>query len=78
MCRRLIVVTGATGGSIARELLTTEEWHIRAMTRNAKVERAQDLAAMGMEVAEPNCNDEKSSQRAFTVVLTWIVSFDHF
>jgi NAD(P)-dependent dehydrogenase (short-subunit alcohol dehydrogenase family) len=49
MAKKLIVVTGATGnqgGSIARGLLKTGEWHVRAVTRNASGEKAQKLAAV--------------------------------
>lgn len=70
MAKKLIVVTGATGnqgGSIARGLLKTGEWHVRAVTRNANGEKAQKLAAEGMEVVQASYDDEESVRKAFTV-----------
>ena len=78
MAKKLIVVTGATGnqgGSIARELLKTGEWNIRAVTRNAKGAKAQELAALGMEVVEASYDDEESIRKAFTVSLMLIIFF---
>lgn len=78
MGKKLIVVTGATGnqgGSIARELLKTGEWHIRAVTRNAKGEKAQKLAAMGMEVVQASYDDEESVRKAFIVSLLFTTCF---
>lgn len=70
MAKKLIVVTGATGNqgsAIARVLLKTGDWHIRAVTRNANGEKAQKLVAEGMEVVQASYDDEDSIKRAFTV-----------
>jgi uncharacterized protein YbjT (DUF2867 family) len=70
MAKKLFVVTGATGnqgGSIARGLLKTGDWCIRAVTRNASGEKAQKLAAEGMEVVEASYDDEESVRKAFIV-----------
>jgi uncharacterized protein YbjT (DUF2867 family) len=70
MTKKLVVVTGATGnqgGSIARGLLKTGDWHIRAVTRNASGEKAQKLSAEGMEVVEASYDDEESVRKAFIV-----------
>jgi uncharacterized protein YbjT (DUF2867 family) len=70
MAKKLIVVTGATGtqgGAVARELLKTGDWDVRAVTRNTKGEKAQKLAALGMEVVEASYDDEESMRKAFTV-----------
>ncbi|KAG9186923.1 hypothetical protein G6011_10031 [Alternaria panax] len=68
MAKKLVVVTGATGvqgGSVARELLKTGDWHVRAVTRNPNGEKAQKLAAAGMEVVQGNYEDEDSIKKAF-------------
>ena len=70
MAKKLIVVTGATGNqgsSIARGLLKTGDWHIRAVTRNPNGEKAQKLAAEGMEVVQASYDDEESVRKAFIV-----------
>lgn len=70
MAKKLVVVTGATGNqgsSIARGLLKTGDWNIRAVTRNANGEKAQKLAAEGMEVVQASYDDEDSVRKAFTV-----------
>lgn len=70
MAKKLIVITGATGNqgsSIARGLLKTGDWHIRAVTRNANGQKAQKLAAEGMEVVQASYDDEESVRKAFTV-----------
>lgn len=51
---RTVVVLGATGlqgGEVARHLLQ-QGWRVRAVTRNPQGERAQALAALGIEVAQ--------------------------
>lgn len=70
MAKKLIVVTGATGNqgsAIARELLKTGDWQVRAVTRNANGAKAQKLAAEGMEVVQASYDDESSLRKAFTV-----------
>jgi uncharacterized protein YbjT (DUF2867 family) len=70
MAKKIIVVTGATGnqgGSVARGLLKTGDWHVRAVTRNVNGEKAQQLAAEGMEVVQASYDDEESVRKAFAV-----------
>jgi uncharacterized protein YbjT (DUF2867 family) len=70
MAKKLCVVTGATGnqgGSIARGLLKTGDWHIRAVTRNPNGDKAKQLAAEGMEVVQASYDDEESVRKAFSV-----------
>ncbi|KAB2580290.1 putative sugar transporter protein [Lasiodiplodia theobromae] len=65
---KTIAVTGATGtqgGSVARVLLQSGNWKVRAVTRNPKGEAAQALAAQGAEVVAADFNDEGSLVKAF-------------
>lgn len=52
--KRTIVVTGATGlqGSAVTRHLLSSGWHVRALTRNPKSEKAQALSALGAEVVQ--------------------------
>jgi len=60
MKKRIVVVSGATGmqgGSVVRALLSTKEgkdWHIKALTRDARSEKAKQLEKMGVEVVSLN------------------------
>ncbi|KAJ5060782.1 hypothetical protein J3E72DRAFT_190104 [Bipolaris maydis] len=68
MAKKLIVIAGATGNqgsAIARGLIKTGDWHIRAVTRNVNGEKAKKLAAEGMEVVQGDYNDEESMRKAF-------------
>lgn len=72
MAKKVIVVTGATGtqgSSVARVLLQTGKWHVRAVTRNPDGEKAKALADEGAEVVYAEYDDEESVRRAFTVSL---------
>ncbi|KAF4302672.1 NAD(P)-binding protein [Botryosphaeria dothidea] len=69
MAKKVIVVTGATGtqgSSVARVLLQTGKWHVRAVTRNPDGEKAKALAVEGAEVVYAEYDDEESVRRAFT------------
>ena len=62
-----IVVTGATGrqgGAVTRSLLGTG-WHVRALTRNAKSQKARALSALGAEVVQGDMQDRQSLDRIF-------------
>src|SRR5688500_4469423 len=51
---RTIVVTGATGlqgGAVTRHLLR-DGWHVRALTRNPRSEKARAIAAIGADVVQ--------------------------
>ncbi|KAH6613140.1 hypothetical protein C7974DRAFT_418228 [Boeremia exigua] len=68
MAKKIVVVTGATGNqgsAIARVLMKTGDWHVRAVTRNPNGEKAQKLAAEGMEVVQASYDDEESVRSAF-------------
>ena len=57
--------TGAQGGSVIQALLNTEGYKLRAITRSVKSEKAQALAAQGVEVVEADVNDLLSLKAAF-------------
>ena len=68
--KRIITVVGATGsqgGGLVRAILADpdHEFAVRALTRNARSGKAQELAAAGAEVVEADLNDEASLIRAF-------------
>lgn len=78
MAKKLIVIAGATGNqgsAIARGLIKTGDWHIRAVTRNVNGEKAKKLAAEGMEVVQGDYNDEESMRKAFDVSYSLHVFF---
>lgn len=65
---KIVTVVGATGvqgGSVVRALLENPEYSIRAITRNAKSDAAQALAARGIEVVEGDINNVESLRAAF-------------
>src|SRR2546429_3550056 len=65
----LAVIVGATGGqgsSVLRALVKDGSYQIRAITRNPASEKAQALAAQGVEVVAADLNDEASVVKAFS------------
>ena len=68
--KKVIAVVGATGsqgGGLVRAILDDpdHEFAVRALARNARSAKAQELAAAGAEVVEADLNDEDSMVRAF-------------
>jgi uncharacterized protein YbjT (DUF2867 family) len=64
----LIVVLGATGnqgGSVVESLLKQGKYRVRGITRNAKSDKAKELAAKGVEIAEAEIQDKKKMVAAF-------------
>ena len=62
-----ILVTGATGaqgGSVARALLKSNNFHVRCLTRNPLSDQAIILAAAGAEVIAGDLNDTASLKAA--------------
>lgn len=62
-----ILVTGATGaqgGSVARHLLQTGNFRVKALTRNPDAEKAQWLKEMGAELVQGNMADRDSLESA--------------
>lgn len=69
--KKIIAVMGATGaqgGGLVRAIQADAAgpYRARAITRDAKSEAAQKLAALGAEVVEANVEDSDSIVRAFT------------
>jgi uncharacterized protein YbjT (DUF2867 family) len=69
--KKIIAVMGATGaqgGGLVRAIQADADgpYRARAITRDAKSEAAQKLAALGAEVVEANVDDSDSIVRAFT------------
>ncbi|KAH8888462.1 NAD(P)-binding protein [Thozetella sp. PMI_491] len=66
--KKIITVVGATGlqgSSVVNTFLPLENWHVRALTRNMTSEKAQALAAAGVEVVQADLSDAASLARAF-------------
>lgn len=56
--------TGAQGGSVARNLLSRGQYDVRAFTRKADSEAAQELRALGAEVVQGDLDDPASISAA--------------
>jgi uncharacterized protein YbjT (DUF2867 family) len=66
----VIGATGQQGGAVARVLLATKKWNVRAVTRNPNSEAAKTLAKQGAEIVTADVSDETSLSRAFQVSFT--------
>ena len=68
--KKIIVVVGATGaqgGGLVRAILNdpSSTFAARALTRDAKSEKAKELATLGAEIVEADVDDVESLKRAF-------------
>ncbi len=64
---KIIAVTGATGqqgGAVTRKLLA-DGWNVRALTRDVNKPAAQELAALGAELAAGDMEDRAQLDAAF-------------
>ncbi len=64
---RTILVIGATGnqgGGLVGHLLTSKGWHVRGLTRSPQSEKAQALAARGVEIVPGDMDDVASLDAA--------------
>ena len=64
---RTILVIGATGnqgGGLVGHLLTSKDWHVRGLTRSPQSEKAQALAARGVEIVTGDMDDVASLDAA--------------
>ncbi|KAJ5178280.1 uncharacterized protein N7500_000979 [Penicillium coprophilum] len=81
---KLIVVLGATGGqgtAIVDSFIKLPDWRVRGLTRNAASQKAQSLAAKGVEVIEANVDDQASLEKAFqgaTAIFAFTDYYDYF
>ncbi|XP_020743970.2 nmrA-like family domain-containing protein 1 [Odocoileus virginianus] len=73
--------TGAQGGSVARAMLESKKYVVRALTRDVTQPKAQVLQDLGAEVVKGDLNDKasveaalKGAYGAFLVTNTW----EHF
>ncbi|KAF8310110.1 NAD(P)-binding protein [Clavulina sp. PMI_390] len=66
--QRIIAVLGATGiqgGGVARDLLKDGEFAVRAVTRNAESDAANELNSLGAEITVADLSDKASLTKAF-------------
>ncbi|KAJ3571974.1 hypothetical protein NPX13_g5199 [Xylaria arbuscula] len=61
----VIGVTGNQGGSVAQRFLKDPNFKVRGLTRNPDSEKAQELAAQGIEIVQAELNDVQSLINAF-------------
>jgi len=61
----VIGATGGQGGAVARALLATGLYIVRALTRNAASEAAQKLAGQGAQVVQGNLNSRADLDKLF-------------
>ena len=84
--RKIIAVAGATGnqgGAVARKLLDSGNWKVRALTRDPNQPAARELAARGAEIVRADLDDHHSvvlaldgAYGAFSVQNFWKVGYD--
>jgi uncharacterized protein YbjT (DUF2867 family) len=63
----VVGATGAQGGGLAHAILNdpNSPFHVRALTRNVRSDKATEFAGRGAEVVEANLDDLESLKRAF-------------
>jgi uncharacterized protein YbjT (DUF2867 family) len=61
----VVVATGMQGGSVGQAFLNSEEYSIRAITRNRQSEQVKALLAGGVEIVEADINNLESLIAAF-------------
>jgi uncharacterized protein YbjT (DUF2867 family) len=84
--RKIIAVAGATGnqgGAVARKLLDSGTWKVRALTRDPNQPAARELATRGAEIVRADLDDHHSiglaldgAYGAFSVQNFWKVGYD--
>ena len=63
----IVGATGAQGGGLVRAILNDPDgaFHARALTRNARSDKATEIARLGAELVEADLDDLASLKRAF-------------
>lgn len=61
----VVGVTGNQGGSVALRFLKDTNYRVRGLTRNPASEKAQQLAAQGIEIVQAELEDVQSLEKAF-------------
>ncbi len=63
----VVGATGAQGGGLVSAVLDDPDgpFHVRALTRHARSDKAAGLAGLGVEVVEADLDDRESLKRAF-------------
>lgn len=63
----VVGATGAQGGGLAHAILLDREssFHLRVLTRNARSDKAAELARLGADIVEASLDDIESLKRAF-------------
>jgi uncharacterized protein YbjT (DUF2867 family) len=56
----VVGATGTTGGGVVDNLVASDRWHVRAMTRDSHSETARSLSSRGVEVFQADMNDTPS------------------
>ncbi|RGB42972.1 hypothetical protein C1646_809641 [Rhizophagus diaphanus] len=71
----LIIVSGATGGSVVNSLLATGLYKIRALTRNPNSDKAKALESKGAEVFKCDLSVREEVENALSGAdIAWIVT----
>ena len=63
----VVGATGVQGGSVVDAALASGTYQIRAVTRDIQSDKAQALAAQGVQLVAADLNDEQSLVKAFDV-----------
>ena len=61
----VIGATGSQGGAVARALLATGKYEVRALTRNTTSEAAKKLEALGAHLVQGNINNRADVDKFF-------------
>jgi uncharacterized protein YbjT (DUF2867 family) len=76
----VIGATGAQGGSVARQLVATDRWRVRALSRDPAADTVRPLRSAGVEVVRGDLGDPDSLRAAsagisalFLVTNYWVL-----
>src|SRR4051812_2207871 len=76
----VVGATGAQGGSVARHLVATDRWTVRALSRDPAADTVRPLRSAGIEVVPGDLGDPESLRAAsrgisalFLVTNYWVL-----